>query len=75
MAVSGERHCRLAAYVGGKQPPDRAVFAERVRDYALATLFNLNIAVGFHLLAAKNAKNAKRPLYFNQMLFIELAGT
>ena len=36
---------------------------------------NLNIAVGFHLLAAKNAKIAKRPLYFNQMHFIELAGT
>ena len=41
----------------------------------LAQKLNLNIAVGFHLLAAKNAKIAKRPLYFNQMLFIELAGT
>ena len=39
MAVSGERHRHLSADVGWEQPSDRAIFAERVRDYALATLF------------------------------------
>ena len=39
MAGSGERHGHLPADVGRKQPPDRAVFAEGMGDYALATLF------------------------------------
>ena len=43
MAVSGERHGHLAADVGREHPPDRAVFAERMRDYALATLFEAQL--------------------------------
>lgn len=43
IAGSGERHGHLAAYVGREQPPDRAVFAERVGDYALATLFKAQL--------------------------------
>ena len=38
-APSGERHGHLPADVGRKQPPDHAVFAEGMGDYALATLF------------------------------------
>ena len=43
MAVSGERHGHLSADVGGKHTPDRAVLAERMRDYALATLFEAQL--------------------------------
>ena len=43
MAVSGERHGHLAADVGREHPPDRAVLAERVREYALATLFEAQL--------------------------------
>ena len=42
-AQSGERHRHLSADVGWEQPSDRAVFAERVRDYALATLFKAQL--------------------------------
>ena len=43
MAVSGERHGNLAADVGGEQPSNRAVFAECVCDYALATFFDAQL--------------------------------
>ena len=38
MAASGERDGHLSFDVGREHPPDRAVLAERMRDYALATL-------------------------------------
>ena len=38
MAVSGERDGHLSSDVGREHPPNRAALAERMRDYALATL-------------------------------------
>ena len=43
IATSGERHGHLAAYVWWKQSPDRAILAERMGDYALATLFKAQL--------------------------------
>ena len=56
MSVLGERHGHLSADVGREQPPNRAVLAEGMRDYALATLFKaqlrrLGLVVAFFSVA------------------------
>ena len=44
MAVSGERDGHLSSDVGREHPPNRAALAERMRDYALATLIYTSLS-------------------------------